>query len=600
MTSRKSELLAFSLVNGINQSLARLVDIWDSIGIQEAMRVERMEAVKKHIELLLKDMITEEENLKSRIEKNIITYRKELDTLYHELSIDPYQIDKGLTVLQLEKDLRIRMESLMKEKNDRLKELKSLQEEDKSLCIDLCATPYYIPTGSVPTRQQLLELQAHIKNLSIERECRVKIFSDLRQQIHQLMKEIGHDPETTLEKDAVCDDAEAFLLTKENISALQLIVCQLEVKKDDLLSTKDNLKSKVYNLWSRLEFTEEEIKHFEASLKSSLSEEINEWQLELDRLEELKRANMEEVIEKIRKELLEFWDKCTYSTEQRESFAAFYDSNFTEELLVKHEDELSRLKSYYEKCKSVFEAVERWEQNWRLFQDFERKASDPSRFSNRGGSLLKESKERTKVQKLLPKLEEEIKSFIDTWEAEQGTVFLVRGQRFMDYVAKLWEDYKLQKEKEKNERMVKKGDTPVLKTPPVKRPNGGPLTMSTPNKNRKLNGTNDVSVMRATINGMTTSSGSSSSSTGSTFYSITGKPPLSAQKTPFRSRLPPISQRTPLQEFNSDKKQFSKPPGTYVEFTNTDCAEIFGQKDLVKKSSDSEAILNSTTKDILH
>ncbi|KAG2465809.1 PRC1 regulator, partial [Polypterus senegalus] len=327
-----------------------------------------------HLKLLLKDMITEEENLKSRIEKNIITYRKELDTLYHELSIDPYQ------------------------------------------------------------------------------ECRVKIFSDLRQQIHQLMKEIGHDPETTLEKDAVCDDAEAFLLTKENISALQLIVCQLEVKKDDLLSTKDNLKSKVYNLWSRLEFTEEEIKHFEASLKSSLSEEINEWQLELDRLEELKRANMEEVIEKIRKELLEFWDKCTYSTEQRESFAAFYDSNFTEELLVKHEDELSRLKSYYEKCKSVFEAVERWEQNWRLFQDFERKASDPSRFSNRGGSLLKESKERTKVQKLLPKLEEEIKSFIDTWEAEQGTVFLVRGQRFMDYVAKLWEDYKLQKEKEKNER----------------------------------------------------------------------------------------------------------------------------------------------------
>uniref|UniRef100_A0A8C4RHE6 Zgc:86764 n=1 Tax=Erpetoichthys calabaricus TaxID=27687 RepID=A0A8C4RHE6_ERPCA len=370
-------LLAFSLVNGINQSLARLVDIWDSIGIQEAMRVERMEAVKKYDYRRGK--------FKSRIEKNIITYRKELDTLYHELSIDHYQVGISLTVLQLEKDLRIRVESLMKEKNDRLKELKSLQEEDKSLCIDLCATPYYIPTGSVPTRQQLLELQEHIKNLSVERECRVKIFSDLRQQIHQLMKEIGHDPQTTLEKDAVCDDAE--------------------------------------------------------------------WQLELERLEELKRANMQEVIENIRKELLEFWDKCTFSTEQRESFAAFSDGNFTEELLVKHEDELSRLKSYYEKCKSVFEAVERWEQNWRLFQDFERKASDPSRFSNRGGSLLKESKERTKVQKMLPKLEEEIKSFIDTWEAEQGTVFLVRGQRFMDYVAKQWEDYKLQKEKEKNERV---------------------------------------------------------------------------------------------------------------------------------------------------
>uniref|UniRef100_A0A8C4RGM9 Zgc:86764 n=1 Tax=Erpetoichthys calabaricus TaxID=27687 RepID=A0A8C4RGM9_ERPCA len=359
----QNELLAFSLVNGINQSLARLVDIWDSIGIQEAMRVERMEAVKKG-------------KFKSRIEKNIITYRKELDTLYHEL----------LTVLQLEKDLRIRVESLMKEKNDRLKELKSLQEEDKSLCIDLCATPYYIPTGSVPTRQQLLELQEHIKNLSVER-----------------------------------------------------VLCSLAYYlKWEVLYFQE-----LFRIISLLPSSYVKIKFAKSFL----------WQLELERLEELKRANMQEVIENIRKELLEFWDKCTFSTEQRESFAAFSDGNFTEELLVKHEDELSRLKSYYEKCKSVFEAVERWEQNWRLFQDFERKASDPSRFSNRGGSLLKESKERTKVQKMLPKLEEEIKSFIDTWEAEQGTVFLVRGQRFMDYVAKQWEDYKLQKEKEKNERV---------------------------------------------------------------------------------------------------------------------------------------------------
>uniref|UniRef100_A0A8C4RIZ7 Zgc:86764 n=1 Tax=Erpetoichthys calabaricus TaxID=27687 RepID=A0A8C4RIZ7_ERPCA len=338
---RLLELLAFSLVNGINQSLARLVDIWDSIGIQEAMRVERMEAVKKHIE-----------------------------------------IDKSLTVLQLEKDLRIRVESLMKEKNDRLKELKSLQEEDKSLCIDLCATPYYIPTGSVPTRQQLLELQEHIKNLSVER-----------------------------------------------------VLCSLAY----------------YLKWEVLYF--QELFRIISLLPSSYVKIKFAKSFLLERLEELKRANMQEVIENIRKELLEFWDKCTFSTEQRESFAAFSDGNFTEELLVKHEDELSRLKSYYEKCKSVFEAVERWEQNWRLFQDFERKASDPSRFSNRGGSLLKESKERTKVQKMLPKLEEEIKSFIDTWEAEQGTVFLVRGQRFMDYVAKQWEDYKLQKEKEKNERV---------------------------------------------------------------------------------------------------------------------------------------------------
>lgn len=51
MTSLLSEALVFSLVTGINLAMGRLVDIWDSIGILEDQRVERMETVKKHIEV---------------------------------------------------------------------------------------------------------------------------------------------------------------------------------------------------------------------------------------------------------------------------------------------------------------------------------------------------------------------------------------------------------------------------------------------------------------------------------------------------------------------------------------------------------------------
>lgn len=46
-----SEALAFSLVTEINHAMARLVDIWDSIGIMEEQRVERMQTVKKHIDV---------------------------------------------------------------------------------------------------------------------------------------------------------------------------------------------------------------------------------------------------------------------------------------------------------------------------------------------------------------------------------------------------------------------------------------------------------------------------------------------------------------------------------------------------------------------
>lgn len=79
------------------------------------------------------------------------------------------QLEEGLTVLQIEKNLRLRVEILTKEKGDRLKELHGLQQQDKELCLELCVTPYYVPTGSMPSRTQLQELREHLKTLSEEK-----------------------------------------------------------------------------------------------------------------------------------------------------------------------------------------------------------------------------------------------------------------------------------------------------------------------------------------------------------------------------------------------------------------------------------------------
>lgn len=53
MISPYSQALASSLVTDINHAMARLVDIWDSIGIMEDQRIERMQTVKKYIEVSL-------------------------------------------------------------------------------------------------------------------------------------------------------------------------------------------------------------------------------------------------------------------------------------------------------------------------------------------------------------------------------------------------------------------------------------------------------------------------------------------------------------------------------------------------------------------
>ncbi|XP_060791924.1 protein regulator of cytokinesis 1 isoform X3 [Neoarius graeffei] len=505
MGSRTSEALASSLVTGINLAMARLVDIWDSIGIMEDQRIERMQTVKKCIEDLLTDMISEEESMRHRIKTSIITTRKQLEKLCFELSVEPYKVEEDLTVLQVEKNLRCHLETLQKEKSERLKELSELAQQDEELCVPLCTTPYYIPTGSVPSHKQLQELREHIRQLSEEKESRVKVFSGLREDIRSLMDEMGHEAETSLEQECVCPDTDIFLLTHDNIRALKLLLSQLEMKKESLVSSRDSLKDRAMTLWNRLSCPDEEAEEFNREPQNVLRDDIRKWQGVVDRLELLQKTKLEEVIDKVRQELVALWDKCMFGPEQREPFSVhFCDANYTVELLNLHDCELLKVKEFYEKARPLLESIEKWQKNWALFLDFERKAADPNRFSNRGGALLKESKDRAKVQKLLPK-------------------------------------------------MSKKADSTQFKTP-NKRPHGAANTSVTPSKMRK---TPNQLLLRTNM------ISSSTSSMSSTFVCVPGKPPISAKrvKTSEASSAP----RTPLQEFNSDK---NLDPFSYSDFTH--------------------------------
>lgn len=50
-------------------------------------------------------------------------------------------------------------------------------------------------------------------------------------------------------------------------------------------------------------------------------------------------------------------------------------------------------------------------------------------------------------------LEEDLKCRVEAWEKNQGSPFLMRGQKVMEYIAKRWEEHRSQKDKEKNDRV---------------------------------------------------------------------------------------------------------------------------------------------------
>lgn len=46
-----------------------------------------------------------------------------------------------------------------------------------------------------------------------------------------------------------------------------------------------------------------------------------------------------------------------------------------------------------------------------------------------------------------------LKGQIEQWEQEQGREFRVQGQKFMQFVSEQWELHRLEKEREKQERV---------------------------------------------------------------------------------------------------------------------------------------------------
>ncbi|XP_055673608.1 protein regulator of cytokinesis 1 isoform X1 [Falco peregrinus] len=490
---RKSEVLAAEAVSCLNRAMAALRAIWEEIGIPEEQRLERTDVVKKHIKDLLDMMVAEEENLKERLLKSIAMCRRELDALCKELQLEPIQVEEGSTILQMEKNLRTHVEVLLKQKRDRKQELKTLQEQDRDLCDILCTSLFCINSDAVPSLEDLDRYRRHLASLTAVKEQRQEEFVSRKRQIILLMEELDHTPDTSFERDVVTEDEEAFCLSEDNIAALQNLLQQLEAQRSLNEAVCTELRSRIVALWERLQVPLEERESSAVHVAGSRAKTRKALQLEVDHLEELKLQNIRSVIQGIRAELADYWDKCFYSQEQREVFSPYYDEDYTETLLDLHEAEVEKMKSYYETHKDLFEAVQKWDENWKLFLELEKKASDPSRFTNRGGNLLKEEKQRAKLQKTLSKLQEELESRVQAWEQEHEGTFLVKGQRFLEYVMEQWQLYHLEKEKEKQERHLKKsrqietemmyGSTPRT---PVKRQVLGPHT---PGKVRKLNST---------------------------------------------------------------------------------------------------------------
>uniref|UniRef100_A0AAY4CNC6 Protein regulator of cytokinesis 1a n=1 Tax=Denticeps clupeoides TaxID=299321 RepID=A0AAY4CNC6_9TELE len=521
---RKSEVHAAESVACLNQALNHLKDIWEEIGIPEDQRLQRTDTVKMHVKNLLDMMIAEEENLRKRLLTSIDSCRKELDVLCKELHLPPYEEEEGLTILQMEKDIRTSLKVMIKQKSQRVQELKTLRKQDEDLSDVLCSSLYTFDMTSVPTLEELEAYRNHLSVLSKEKDHRHAEFVALKKQIICCMEDLEQMPDTSFERDVVCEDEDAFCLSAENITALKTLLNRLESRKTENEALCSTYRSRIQDLWERLQVPQEDREILTEHMTTS------------------KKRNMNAVSPHLRLHLVSQQNECQHLTRVLFNLCItatgrggpYGDDTLLEhELLSLHEEEILRLKKQYEDHKELYKGVTNWQDNWTLFQELEKKATDPSRFNNRGGNLLKEEKQRADLQKSLPKLEKSLKSQIDLWEEEQGCEFLVHGQKFLQFVQEQWAQYNTEKEREKLERQMKKSKQTEedmlygtsLRTPSKRRLCATP----TPGKTRKLNTTSSMSTPNTTMR---------SAFGGVLCHSPVLRPPLSASKVSLAMRTP--------------------------------------------------------------
>lgn len=72
--------------------------------------------------------------------------------------------------------------------------------------------------------------------------------------------------------------------------------------------------------------------------------------------------------------------------------------------------------------------------------ELEENATGPNRYNNRGGQLLKEEKERNKLAKQIPQIEEMLRDLADKYRQHHSIDFTTYGTTVSDYLTNLHDE----------------------------------------------------------------------------------------------------------------------------------------------------------------
>ncbi|KAL1874372.1 hypothetical protein VTK73DRAFT_398 [Phialemonium thermophilum] len=450
------------LAQQVNTIVGQLHGLFDEIGIPNHERDSReaelfaalSEALHNQVRLVTaekKEMIDEAQRIITTIRQMELSLDDSKTRRDYESEDDELKVTFPLTrCLQVLKEKHMQISRLHRERFEQVKKLVQALESYSSHLEPTFVKLALPPTGpnqSIPPSFDLSpsyvdRLDDEFTRVYEEYTRRIATVKSLSENIIQLWAELG-TPQAQTDGAIVKyyrDAPEQLGLHEEDIARLRSKRDRLAEEKKSREKRLKDLKTAVEALWEKLGVEEKERKAFLNSNRGCGVRQINEFEDELGRLNELKHQNLHLFVEDARYKLQELWDALYFSEDEMLEFTPAFSDVYSDALLEAHEREISRLEALKEQRAPTLALVDKHKSLVRERDELAASSQDASRLMMKGqkgerrdpGKLLREEKMRKRIAKELPKVTAELKKILERWEDEYGRPFLVHGERYLD------------------------------------------------------------------------------------------------------------------------------------------------------------------------
>ncbi|CAM6085418.1 unnamed protein product [Calypogeia fissa] len=463
--------------------LRELQHIWDEVGESDAERDKMLLQLEQECLEVYRRKVDHASHARARLHQALADAEAELASLFSVLGDRPAQWEKRSGTLKEQvAAVAPQLEELRQKREERAKQFVDVKSQIQKIVSEITGNSLAADAGLFSnsdddlTLRRLDEYHAQLQTLQKEKNDRLLKVLEYVNVVHELCAVLGMDFfKTITEVDPSLEDTtggQVKSISNETLERLAKSIHLLQEEKKKRIQRLQDLGTTMLELWNLMDTPAEEqqlFQHVTCNIAASEYEVttpgaltldvIEQAELEVERLDQLKSSKMKELVQKKRSELEEICRRAHMEPDPStapDKTDALIESGIVEPsvLLGNLEEQIGKAREEAYSRREIMEKMEKWlsaceEESW--LEDYNK---DENRYNASKGAhinLKRAERARTTVNKL-PSLVESLTSRTRAWEEERGAPFLYDGVRLL---AMLDEYNFLRQEKEEEKRRAR-------------------------------------------------------------------------------------------------------------------------------------------------